>query len=401
MNRLRMLASLPLGAFGYLSLLSTAHAGPACATDADCQAGYVCNVTSLSGCAVLPCSRDEECPPRPPCAVTVIRQCSPGAKCATDADCSPELRCQSNTMTTCTGSAPRCPRGEACAPPPPAECVTSTTSTCRPRYGSACAADAECGAGLQCVHSQTCTCIDIGDGNSGGTGGSIVVGPSPDARSVPGASGAPNAGGSATPSEKPTSDAAGKSDDATGTSPVSCSCANDGPLVCDLVKRDCVQASDCPVGWACEGSAVGCAVSVDPDGGVGTCPALEMPNQCVSPFGWSVPVRNGGTDDSLGASGGASGSGGSTGSQTGGTTKTGGEVVNAGPGSTPPTQPTSPSAGKGGESNSSRGHTPSGPIELGGGISCQVGSASSGVAGAAWFAVVGLATLVTRRRRRA
>lgn len=397
MKRLHLLASLPLSLLGLVSIPANVHAAADCTSDAECQPGYVCNVTAVGGCTAPACAKDAECPAPPPCTTLEIRQCSPGAACASDSDCSPELRCVAHAMTSCSGVAPKCAAGQDCVSIPPPECTTTTVSTCQPRYGSACSAAAECGPGLQCVPSQRCTCA------GGGMGGGWGVDPV---------------------------DADGGVVDPDGgrivAVPLACACTNDGPTFCNLAQKDCAQPGDCPSGWTCEDvGAGGCAVSSkDADAG---CPAPPTVRQCISPFGWNVAVpatgtgQAGGTGGSIltvgkeGNSGGSLDPDGGAGASAdpdggaGGSVKVdpgkdpGGPAVrDAGASNSNPSAPGTQTGDKGGSlnhSNDGQGKTPAGSIDLGGGISCQVGSAPSGALGSFWLAAVGIASLITRRRR--
>lgn len=341
MNRAQLITSGPLAIFAVVLTSSGAWAGTPCASDAECPAGYQCNVTAVSGCAAPACIKGQECPPPPPCDVTEIRECTPGASCATDADCSPELRCLTSSYTTCTGSAVSCAKDAVCPPPPAPECHVTTVTQCVSRYQTSCASDAECGPGLNCVPSQRCTCPSV----------ALPV----------------DRGETKPPDSEP------------------CVCNNDGPPICDLVNKTCAQTSDCPPNWECiEMRSGSCSVSRD---GVETCEPETITKLCSTSYSGGYAT---GSDGSKGGGGEQSTSGGDTGSIPPRLD------ADAGP---PTTGPGTPGTGTG--TPPSDDHAYPWPSHLGGGIFCQFSGMNAASSPTGWSALLGLVGLAAMRRRRA
>lgn len=273
-----------------------------CATDADCDDGFVCEVVGGSSCAAPGCAPGEECPPPPPCEPEEFRGCVP-APCATDDDCGGDLVCLEVGYTECSGGVgvPACAPGEDCPAPEPAgepTCEEHVDRYCGPRYAAPCAADADCGEGFTCVAAEVCTC-------SAGT-------PTPVPEPTP--PGEDPADGGVPPPPPP----------ADPPTDPECSCAPSETRYCEPIRVECADAaSDCPDGWSCENiaDAPPCA-SPEPapepggepaDGGAplppecGTPPAPE--NVCLPPYwsaGWGA-ARDGSrtaVDEATGSEGG-------------------------------------------------------------------------------------------------
>ncbi|MCC7541391.1 MAG: hypothetical protein IT379_34560 [Deltaproteobacteria bacterium] len=227
-----------------------------CATDADCDAGFVCEVVGGSTCAAPGCAPGEECPPPPPCEPEEFRGCVP-APCATDADCGGDLVCLEVGYTECSGGAgaPACAPGEECPPPPPPEeptCTEHVDRYCGPRYAAPCAVDADCGDGFTCVAAEICTC-------------SAPTPSDPPTPPTPGGEGDGGGEDGGTPMPPP---------DAPPPVDPECDCAPSDTRYCEPVRVECATASDCPDSWSCED--------------------ISAPTDCARPAPEPVPGGGGG-----------------------------------------------------------------------------------------------------------
>jgi hypothetical protein len=253
------------------------------------------------------------------CNAVAVGSCEP-ATCASDADCRPGMVCREQAWMDCSITDP-CPQLTSCPVDPSTveSCSTRSLNTCLARNSLACAVDADCGDGFQCVQGgEVCTCTGgmgtAGIGSAGSAGGSPSIG---------------GQGGGE-----------------------SCSC---GPSTyCDVKQLPCATNSDCPSTFGCEQNPCGaCGGSAGASGAAGAggssagtagsgttmgcAPEANVPPlvcrpaaylgyygcpQGTSPGGGGAGGSNaGGSGNSGGAGKGASGSGaaGTGGSQGGGT----------------------------------------------------------------------------------
>jgi hypothetical protein len=193
-----------------------------CATDDDCDNGWVCQVIGGWACADVACPDGSDCPEPQPCPEGngEIRACvpPPPEPCESDADCEDGLVCVTYAYTACPPGVGRdCPPDSNCPDPEPVDCVDVTEGYCVPPYFAPCEEDDDCGPGFACVEGQMCSC----------SGGGAV-------------GGAPSDGGG---------DDDGNSDDRDWAD---CSCEPTGQLYCELQDMPCDDDGDCPNGFACQ-----------------------------------------------------------------------------------------------------------------------------------------------------
>jgi len=228
--------TLPTRSTLVIALLTSLAAAPAlaqdseCGSDADCQDGFVCEVTGAGGCAVEPCSEDGECP-EPVCEEYEYSECVPGP-CQGDADCDGDQICVKETYT----SEVDCPPNADCAPSDPIE---ETYSECRYRWEAPCEADSDCGAGFLCEEAESCWC-----NGSAGTACPDNA-PCPDPQPAP----------------EP-----------------ECGCEPSGDFYCVLQEVECTDDSECEGGLVCDdnpNSAVCMSVSSGAPDGQSTEPVID------------------------------------------------------------------------------------------------------------------------------
>lgn len=206
-----------------------------CGSDADCEHGYECQVTAVSGCAAPaapPCDPDGDCVAPEPidCETQEWTSCVPASGCAEDGDCAEGMVCVSSQSMTCSDVACS-PDGEC---PEPA-CETETYSQCTQPWNAPCEVAADCGEGFDCVYYEECSC-------SGAE--ADPASPTPDPGAAP----------------EPASDAdaaeAAPANPATPVAPLpldpNCECRQSETGSCQLQEVECEADSDCPAEWTCQ-----------------------------------------------------------------------------------------------------------------------------------------------------
>ncbi len=161
---------------------SLAFADDQCTTDRDCGESEIC-VEVTSGCPP-PCRPGDDSCVEIECNPGKAKICQPGesepaASCETDANCEGGLVCVVTTYATCNGGgaepAPCAPGDTDCntetEPPEETNCEETTESLCVPPYMAPCTDDASCGApGFTCEAVPTscgCTTPAPGGGDEG------------------------------------------------------------------------------------------------------------------------------------------------------------------------------------------------------------------------------------------
>lgn len=229
MNTFRMLG---WGLVGLLWLGAPALAQDGqCASDADCDAGFVCEVVGGGGCDAVYCD-GADCPPQPTCDAVDIYGCVPGP-CDTDADCGDGQVCHEFVEEECSGAtAAPCeetPEGVVCEAPDPVEpeCTTTSERMCTPTWALPCEADNDCGPGFTCEEAESCWC---------------------------------SGGGTACPDNDPTCEPV--------VEEPQCGCDPTGEFYCALVITECGADSDCADGLVCADNPERAVCSSAVDGGV-------------------------------------------------------------------------------------------------------------------------------------
>lgn len=257
-----------------ISAFASEAAAQECQVDADCGAGYECEVYSSTRCAGVACAPGQTCP-QPVCETIDYGRCV-NAACEADADCPAPMLCHAETQRECSGveDRPTCAPGVPCEPaPPPAEptCTERTVTSCRQPYELPCTVDADCGGGFRCVEEVSHWC----NGSVGVTrpripsdvvdGGAALPAP-PDTEEIP-------------------------------TKPEECGTTPTGRFSCQLQVVPCDADADCPSGLACldNPSGVSCSggtpVSGVRDAGVAT-PAGDLPTDPgVAPGASADPIE--------------------------------------------------------------------------------------------------------------
>ena len=214
-----------------------------CETDADCPAGFACEVVGGMSEA---CAAGADCPEP---ETTEIYGCRP-ASCETDADCGGDLVCI-EYETDCedvTLSVPDC-AGEDCPPEeenPP--CEPATEGQCGPKWAAACEQAADCGEGFECVVELIDTCGGV---------------PDTDVPSVPAPAPEPEDGEEEGSDEADEEGAgseggAGESkpfnpDDEEGDDEEDCEPEESDSKVCEPIEVACSTDADCTIeGWTCQ-----------------------------------------------------------------------------------------------------------------------------------------------------
>lgn len=203
-----------------------------CAADADCDAGFVCEVVGGGACPAIDCAPGETCD-LPACDSTEVMGCVPGP-CDTDADCGENQVCYKDSWEACSGSSggssEPCPSDGECpvpepTPPPEESCTTEEFSQCIPRWAAPCVEAADCGPGFTCEPVEQCAC-------SGGGSTDVAC---PPGETCP------------TPEPAPEPD---------------CTCEATGENYCKLIETPCATDSECGDGMVCAdagGPDVACA----------------------------------------------------------------------------------------------------------------------------------------------
>jgi MYXO-CTERM domain-containing protein len=242
--------SLTLLASGGVALLSAGSvlAQEECAADADCAAGFVCEVVGVSGCAAPACEPGVDCDMVPmTCESEEFYGCVP-APCSTDADCGAGMVCEV-TVTDCSTVSQSCDRDGNCTETMSAPCETSDAQ-CVYQWQTACEADADCGAGFTCVEApESCACSGA---------------PAEPAMEMPAMMVPEGVDGGAAP--------IGAIDQP--LPPDDCSCEPSGAFYCQADEIECDSNVDCPESWTCESAPqADCAGQ----GGDSTDPGMAQP----------------------------------------------------------------------------------------------------------------------------
>ena len=263
-------AKLVLGFTAIASVLTVPGLASAqtCASDAECGKGLSCQVDPSTSKTAVIC-RDGDaggvCTPVPADASPSTCQL---AACVTVADCGPEMICNSQTITTCTGGtavAVKCDPTTGCdaAPvaPDPVICTDTTSSRCAYKWQMPCNLDADCGDGFTCQPTATVSCS--------GSSGSAPAGSTGTASA--GAGGESGSGTGGLPAPLPSALDAGT------PTPVTCTTTTSFPGSCQPKATTCTMNSDCPSLWTCEATNVGTGVSGGTATSTPTAPAGSAP----------------------------------------------------------------------------------------------------------------------------
>jgi MYXO-CTERM domain-containing protein len=354
-SRLFLRGSLAtLFALGALGAARTAAANPtSCSADSDCTKGFTCQVEGMSTCPGVVCvspAGDLDaavCPPPPVCGPPqVIKGCLPGP-CTMDSDCATGMVCYADTYTNCGASVPvaSCPPNADCAVPAvdAGACSTATMKSCVPSYDLPCTVDSDCGDGFTCVPDTITSCSGSGSASPGS--GPI------DASVTAVEAGTVGVGAF----------------DGGSFPPPSCTTTTGSTSSCQAKTITCATNADCPSTWTCvaQPQAVSniCAGPASLDGGVPVCGSPDPgPPQmlCEPPY----------ADLGTGSGGGAL----------------------SGNGSAPVAASGSPNANGGAVGSRSA------PTGSSGG--CQMATPGTGSGGVSLLALLGLTTVLSRRRRR-
>lgn len=260
-----------------------------CASDADCDEGYVC-VASPVACAEPACP---EGPEGDACRETSTSTCDDAqsggfcvedfrpATCDTDADCSEGDVCERFVYEECSGAVEPCAVDSSgnvqCDDPPMGpdeECRVVEEAYCIPRYAASCEADEDCGPGFTCEALETCACSGSSGTMEGGEG---------------------------------------DEDSPEGTFE-ECVCEPSDERYCALQELPCTSTEECPAGLECVigyGNTSSC--SIDSEGNV-ECPddqpELSLEGRCMPPD-YALPGGPGGSvEPEVGTDTGATTSGG-------------------------------------------------------------------------------------------
>jgi MYXO-CTERM domain-containing protein len=208
--------------------LALAQESDECAADADCEAGFVCQVVGGGACPAIDCAEGEKCDFS--CDAVEIMGCVPGP-CDSDADCGESQVCYKDSYEECSGgsaSSEPCSRDGECPEPLPAEepvCTTVEWSQCVPRWAAPCEEAADCGPGFTCEAFEECSCV----GSAGGSDAACAEGEE-----------------CAEPEPLPEPE---------------CTCTPSDVNYCKLVETPCVEDGECGDGLVCADAGGGVAVS--------------------------------------------------------------------------------------------------------------------------------------------
>lgn len=241
----------------------------ACATNADCGEGFLCQEVSTGDCVAAPCAEGEACPEVEcePSATSAICVPAPPPSCESNADCSGGLKCVTYTQSSCSGASPGAEPGTSegssgssegsegsseGTETTPEECQEETVGYCLPPYLAPCEASSDCGAGFECKPAEVCGCSGGSAGSSDGTG-------------EPGTELPPEG---------------------------ECSCEATGEGYCELIPVACDAETACADGFVCQESYEGgvssgtCSVNAD---GEQSCTDVE-PTEPVEAESFCVPA---------------------------------------------------------------------------------------------------------------
>jgi Cys-rich repeat protein len=259
-----------------------------CTSDADCAKGLTCQAdpvvqTGAAVCTIVDggtvCT-EMTLPPPPPTS-----SCK-AAPCTSVADCGPDMVCNSQTYTTCTGGTPvavRCAPDADCpvAPAPdPVSCTDTTSAQCAYRWEMPCNADADCGAGFTCQPTMMGMCSGSSGTASGSSGGSSE-----------------GVGGGTGSTAAPVAVPVPADVDAGVAVPPTCTTVATYPGYCQAKPTVCAADADCPAGWTCTAANSGTTVSTEPAtapaapiGGAGGATSDPIPPDLVRDAGVAVPI---------------------------------------------------------------------------------------------------------------
>jgi MYXO-CTERM domain-containing protein len=204
-----------------------------CNSDADCDKGFNCEVTAVSGCAAPACPPDGDCPEPMPCEAAEYKSCVAGP-CEADADCADGMVCHKETVEQCSISS--C-AGTDCMEM--RECTKEEIAQCVPKWALPCESAMDCGEGFECVAQEACNCADTATPPP-------MAEPGPAPAQDAGASGAAVAPVPLPPEEIPTTEPMER--------PVECTCAPAASR-CQAIVTECTADADCPSDWTCEALA--------------------------------------------------------------------------------------------------------------------------------------------------
>ncbi len=242
-----------LSATAFAQNTSTPDSDGDCVADADCPAGFTCEIYETAiDCA--PCPNDgTECPPCPSGGTYGYCSPPPPEQCNSDADCATDEVCVTYQYEQCSGSsgsgstgngstdpvAP-CEEGEDCGDrlppevdPEPVTCTSGSESYCVPQYIAPCQQDSDCGEGFSCNDIEICSCT-VSGGQPVDSDGSTST--------------------DDTPSVDPDED---------------CSCEPSGDKYCELNEVACDTDADCSGSLVCEdfgGGDIAVDIACDSDG---------------------------------------------------------------------------------------------------------------------------------------
>lgn len=246
------LALLALGV-GMLGAAQVAIAD--CKVDADCGAGYACQIYQGGSCS--DCRDGADCP-EPVCETFEIGNCV-NARCSADADCPAPMLCDEQSYEECDAEASEdcADDGKPCLPstPKPPSCRTITEARCRQPYELPCTADADCGGGFRCEEELLGWCS--------GSGPKL-----------------PLADGGVEPPRAP-----------------ECGVEHTGRFSCHLLELPCALDSDCPSGLACRDNPLSgvCQDAGRPRGDAEELPSSPDAPPGVAPTNPSTPNPSGPT----------------------------------------------------------------------------------------------------------
>lgn len=255
-----------------LTLSGVASADVTCG-DKTCGKGFVCE-THQSACPAIATANGETVP----CPTTLDYECVLGP-CSVDSDCGDAMVCHTDTTSQCNDTtAPACdPAASDCAAVEvaAADCTTTATQQCLPRYLLPCSIASDCGPGFTCEEEIMGSCSGSA-GSVGSTPVSTNSGTSNGADPIaPGDAATGGATGMAAPDPEATPDAVAPD------SGEVCSEVPTGRFSCVLQSITCTGDAECPTGLVCvENSTGSCWANSDGSRG---CDPVEPSKRCQPP----------------------------------------------------------------------------------------------------------------------
>ena len=219
-----------------------------CETDADCPAGFECDV--IGGVSEA-CAAGADCPEP---ETTLIYGCKP-ASCDTDADCAGDLVCITYEVgcdDITVSAVPDC-AGEDCPPAEePPSCEPTTEGVCGPKWAAPCEEAADCGEGFQCVAEVVDNCGEVPISSDGAV---PMPAPAPDTPDEDSDSSDGEDGQDEGSSEGSAGDGATPADpeEGEGDPEEDCEPENTGVMICEPIAVACNTDADCAIeGWTCQ-----------------------------------------------------------------------------------------------------------------------------------------------------